>query len=267
MKTLRRRAPAQSRAPAQEHGLSRPRWCLAVVSAFIALAAAPAGAGPPFMIDDPDPTETGHWEIYAPVADFDGRGSDFAGSTGAEINYGAAPGVQLTLGLPLAMSHDRSGWQTGAGDIEGSVKLRVINNARSHVRVALFPGLTLPTATHGLGAGRVTGFVPVWAQYDRGPWSVFGGGGYAINPGAGRSDYWTGAIALSRAVGPKLVVGIEARRRGADEVGGSGETSLGIGVIRQLHGALRLLASGGPSFDDAGGPAGYHGFVAFGLYF
>ena len=68
-----------------------------------------AWAGPPFLTDDPEPTETGHWEIYGPFAESEGKGADFQGAVGTEINYGAAPGVQITLELPMAYSHDASG--------------------------------------------------------------------------------------------------------------------------------------------------------------
>jgi len=45
-------------------------------------AAGPALAGPPFLTDDPEPTEAGHWEIYAPALDAAGKGADFDGSLG-----------------------------------------------------------------------------------------------------------------------------------------------------------------------------------------
>lgn len=50
-----------------------------------------ASAGPPFLTDDPEPTETGHWEIYAPLLEAEGRGADFGGSAGIEINYVSQP--------------------------------------------------------------------------------------------------------------------------------------------------------------------------------
>src|SRR5207302_2807596 len=83
---------------------------------------APARAGPPFLTDDPDPTETGHWEIYAPALEAAGKGRDVEGSVGVELNYGPAPNVQLTLGLPAAYAHDASGSQFGAGDLRLSAK-------------------------------------------------------------------------------------------------------------------------------------------------
>ncbi len=226
-----------------------------------------AWAGPPFLTDDPEPTETGHWEIYGPFAESEGKGADYSGAVGVEINYGAAPGVQLTVELPVAYVHDAAGMKWGAGDVAVSVKYRFYHDEKAGFSVAAFPGLTLPTGSNGMGSGRVTALLPLWFQKDAGPWSVFGGGGYAINPGEGNRDYWTGGIAVTRQVTPKLLIGVEADRQGADTVGGNGSTSLGIGAIYQLKVPFRLLASGGPTFEDGGGAAGFHAFLALGLDF
>lgn len=225
-----------------------------------------ARAGPPFLTDDPEPTDTGHWELYAPYFEAEGRGRDFEGSAGAELNYGAAPDLQLTVGLPLAFSHNAGGWRWAAGDLELSAKYRFYHDEAAGLQIAVFPGLTLPTASRGMGAGRVTGLLPVWAQKDFGPWSLFGGGGYALNPGAGNRNYWTGGVALTRQLGQRLLLGIEVDRQGADQVGGRAATSLGIGAIYDLPGPFRLLASGGPVLEDGGGRA-FHSFIALGLDF
>ena len=63
------------------------------------------------------------------------------------------------------------------------------------------------------------------------------------------------------------MLGVEADRQGADTVGGSATTSLGLGAIYQLNTPFRLLASGGPTFEDGGGAAGFHAFVALGMDF
>jgi hypothetical protein len=243
--------------------LSRRRIALA-----LALAAVPAvaRAGQPFLTDDPEPTDLGHWEIYAPQLDLAGSGRDFDGALGAEISYGAAPNLQLSLGLPTVFTHDSRGWRWGAGDVEVSAKYRVYRDEAAGLQVAVFPGVTLPTASHGMGAGRVTALLPLWVQKDSGPWSVFGGGGYALNPGPGNRDYWTGGIAVTRQVSKRWLVGAELDRQGADSVGGRASTSAGVGVILDLAGPLRLLASGGPTWTDGGG-SGYHAFAALGLDF
>lgn len=225
-----------------------------------------AHAGPPFLTDDPEPTNTGHWEIYAPLFEAEGSGEDFEGAFGAEINYGPVKDVQLTVGLPVAYAHDATGWRSGVGDVAASVKYRFYHDEAANLQIAVFPGVTLPTASKGMGAGHVTALLPIWAQKDFGKWSVFGGGGYAINPGAGNRDYWTGGVAVTRQFGDRLLVGLEADRQGADNLAGSASTSLGIGAIYDLPGPLRLLASGGPTFDDEG-RKGFHAFAALGLDF
>lgn len=117
-----------------------------------------------------------------------------------------------------------------------------------------------------MSAGKVTGLLPVWAQKDMGDWSVFGGGGYAINPGAGNRDYWTGGVAVTRSFGG-TVIGVEADREGPSTYDGRASTSLGIGFIQPLGGRFRILGSGGPTFDDGPGKTGYHAFFAIGADF
>ena len=246
--------------------MSRARWTAATAAAAC-LAPCAAWAGPPFLTDDPEPTETGKWEIYAPAADAAGFGRDFEGSFGAELNYGAAPNVQVTVGLPVAFTHDERGHRTGRGDLELSVKYRFFNDEAAGLQIAVFPGLALPTAVHGLGAGRVTALLPVWAQKDAGPWTVFGGGGYAINPGPGNRNFWTGGLAVSRQVTKALLIGVEADRQGADTTDGHASTSLGLGAILQLKAPFRILGSAGPTFVDGQASAGFHVFVALGIDF
>ena len=168
--------------------------------------------------------------------------------------------------MPLSYAHSATGWRWGAGDLELSAKYRFYHDEDAGLQIAMFPGVTLPTASKGMGAGRVTALLPVWAQKDFGHWSIFGGGGYAINPGTGNRNYWTGGVALTRSFGERLLIGVEVDRQGADVVGGRATTSLGIGVIYDLPGPFRLLASGGPTLKDGGGRA-FHSFVALGLDF
>jgi hypothetical protein len=248
------------------NGLYPPARLLFILCALFS-AVAPAMAGPPFLTDDPVPTDTGHWEIYGPLIDADGRGAQIAGNSGLEVNYGAAPGVQLTFALPIAFSHDDPlGWHAGRGDLELSAKYRFYHNDAGF-SVAAFPGITLPTASSSLGNSKVTALLPIWAQQDIGPWSVFGGGGYAINPGPGNRDYWTGGLAVTRQISKRFLFGVEMTRDGADSVDSRARTNLGIGAIWNLKAPFRLLASGGPTLEDGGGKAGYHMFVALGLDF
>ena len=242
-------------------------WCAGRAVIFLAALQLPrmACAGPPFLTDDPEPTETHHWEIYAPLWEGDGTGKDFDGTVGAEINYGALKDVQITIGMSAAYHHDTTGWHTGAGDFGTSVKYRFYHNEAAGVQLAAFPGVSIPTGGRS-ETEHVTALLPIWAQKDFGNWSVFGGGGYAINPGKGRRDFWTGGVAITHQLTERLLVGVEADRQGPDEIEGQASTSLGLGVIYDLPGPFRLLASGGPTLDDGGG-TGFHGFAALGLDF
>jgi hypothetical protein len=238
---------------------------LGLIGLALLAAPFPAWAGPPFLTDDPEPTETGHWEIYAPLIEADGQGDDFAGAVGVELNYGAAPNLQLTVGIPVDFTRDAGGWRWGRGDLKLSAKYRIVHDEAAGLQIAVFPGVTLPTGRNDMGAGRVTALLPVWAQKDIGDWSVFGGGGYAINPGPGNRDYWTGGAAVTRRIGEKLLLGIEADRQGPDAVGGRASTRVGLGGIYKLKGPFRVLASGGPTFEDGERRAAFHMFLALGV--
>lgn len=247
-------------------GRALRRWsCCWLWSVALSMVSMTAWAGPPFLTDDPEPTETRHWEIYGPLLEGEGRGVDSEGSTGVELNYGPMRDLQITVGLPVAFAHDRGGMTWGAGDAAVSAKYRFYHDEKAGLSVAVFPGLTLSTATHALGEGRVTGFLPVWFQKDSGSWSYFGGGGYAIHPGPGNRDSWTGGLAVSKAVTERWLIGIEADRSGANTVDGSASTSLGVGSVCQLKSPFRVLASAGPTFDDGNSSAGFHFFAALGL--
>ncbi|HEU4696924.1 MAG TPA: hypothetical protein VFR92_08170 [Sphingomicrobium sp.] len=232
---------------------------------LLAAAAAPAWAGPPYLTDDPAPTDTGHWEIYGFTA-AEGHRSDIDTDAGFDLNYGAIKDVQLTATLPLSFTHAaQEGWHGGAGDAELAVKYRFVSDERSGFSAAIFPRVILPTASHSPGE-KARFLLPLWLQKDfAGGTSVFGGGGYMINPGAGNRDFWQGGIAVTQDVGKKLSVGAEVIRQGSDALGGTSQTRAGLGAIVQLTEHYALLFSGGPTWADH--RTGYHAYAALGLNF
>ncbi len=58
-----------------------------------------AAAGPPYLSDDPEPTDYRHFEIYTFNNGTVTR-SDTSGEAGLDINYGGAPNLQLTATIP-----------------------------------------------------------------------------------------------------------------------------------------------------------------------
>ena len=231
----------------------------------LASLAAPALAGPPYLTDDPAPTDRGHWEIYVFAAG-EGRRSIVDADTGLDLNYGAAPGVQLTATLPLSFSHTTDeGWRGGTGDAELAVKYRFFNDVDRGLSAAIFPRVILPTAAHAPGE-KTRLLLPIWLQKDfAGGTSLFGGGGLTINPGAGNRDFWQAGLALTHDVAKSLSVGAEITRQGADVDGGTSQTRAGIGAVAQLSDHYALLISAGPTWADH--RTGYHAYAALGLDF
>jgi hypothetical protein len=229
------------------------------------LAATPAVAGPPYDTDDPEPTELHHWEIYG-FGSVDGFGGSADGAAGLDLNYGAAPDVQLTATVPFDFETG-AGTHVGRGDLELGVKYRFLRREKAALSMAVFPRIILPTASRRFGTGRVQLLLPIWAQKDIGAWSVFGGGGYTINPGAGNRDFWQVGLAATHPVTQRLSLGAEAYRQGAEAVGTRATTRLGLGGIYKLGGPYSLLASGGPEFEDGRSAAGFHAYFALGLSF
>lgn len=236
--------------------------CYAMILALA--AAAPCLAGPPYITDDPEPTDLGHWEIYAFGAG-DGRGSDFDGNAGLDLNYGAVKDVQLTATLPLGITRGTgSDWRIGTDDLELGVKYRFLAVEQAGVSAAVFPRVILPTSSLASG-GKTRLLLPVWLQKDAGRTSIFGGGGYEINPGAGNRDFWQAGLAVTREVGRKASLGGEIAWQGRDADDSPAQTSIGLGTTVSLGGPFAFLFSAGPTWS--GGQTRYHFYSALGINF
>ncbi|HMI40037.1 MAG TPA: hypothetical protein VK485_02255 [Sphingomicrobium sp.] len=222
--------------------------------------AAPAFAGPPYETDDPEPTETGHWEIYA-FTSLEGRGANVDGTAGLDLNYGPVKGVQLTATLPIDYAHVKSaGWHSGAGDLELGVKYRFLDAPSQGVSMAVFPRVILPTSK---ASSRTRLLLPLWAQKDVGKTSIFGGGGIEINPGPGNRNFWLAGAAVTHAVSDRFSLGGEVTHQSADAVDARSATSLGLGTIIGLGDPFSLLLSGGPTWT--GGQTNFHAYTALAI--
>lgn len=225
-------------------------------------AATPAWAGPPYVTDDPEPTDTGHWENYVVVAGAHVPGQT-TGETGVDLNYGGAKDLQLSLSLPVDYDSSTSP-RFGFGDVRVSAKYRFAHQAKGGwlPDLAVFPEIDLPTASRGFGAGRVSLFLPLWAQKDFGAWSTFGGAGYRINPGPGRKNSWQFGWVATRQVTDRLQLGAEVYRQTSDTPDEGPTTAIGAGAIWRLSERFALLASGGPSLQAPPGQRSWSVFTA-----
>ena len=214
------------------------------------MGASAAIAGPPFITDDPEPVELHHWEVYT----FSAGAFDSHGATGQgpalEVNYGAAPNLQLHLIAPLAYDSPPAGPSIlGMGDTELGFKYRFVDPGKDDwfPQVGVFPLLEIPTgdAKRGLGAGYVQAFLPVWIQKDFGKWTTYGGGGYWINPGPGNRNFWYAGWLLQRQVTDRLTLGGEVFHTTSAQVGRPELTGFNLGGQYDFTEHYHLLFSGG----------------------
>ena len=236
---------------------------VAAVALFAAWST-PAVAGPPFFTDDPEPTDFGRWEIYGfGSGTFYRRGS--AGDGGYDINYGGARDLQLSAVLSLDYTHDPGNRaHVGVADTELGIKYRFVHQSKGSwlPDIGFFPKMELPTASQRFGSGRVGASIPVWAQKDMGKWSLFGGGGWTLNPGAGNRNYEFGGLALTRSMTRRLSIGGEVYHQTAAAIDTRSSTELGLGASWALTKKWSLIGSGGPLVQNHAIAGRYAAYVA-----
>ncbi len=234
------------------------RGAVALGIVAVIAVSSPALAGPPYLSDDPETTDVGHWEIYNFATGLGSPGAGgLAGEAGFDLNYGAAKDLQLTAVLPLAFgapsAFSENGLRGGPGDVELAIKYRFLHQSDGTWTpdVAVFPRLFAPTADRALGTGRVGLLLPIWAEKDFGPWSVFGGGGYQINPGLDQRNFWQGGGAISRSFGERLSLGAELYGQTRDTYNAAAYTTLNMAATYRLTRRWSLLGSAGPAWYRA----------------
>jgi hypothetical protein len=178
-----------------------------------------AFAGPPFQTDDPEPVNFKHWECYF-FSTYDATALGAATQGPAfELNWGAAPDVQLHVVVPAAATFPMGTPSAfGMGDTELGVKYRFIHETAHRPEIGIFPFIELPTGSPraGLGNGRTWYRLPVWVQKSNGPWTTYGGGGEALNSAPGMRNYTFGGWLLQRDLGKKLTLGGEVFAHGPE---------------------------------------------------
>jgi hypothetical protein len=242
------------------------RSALAIAAACL-LAPAVAGAGPPYVTDDPEPVGYLHWEFYLATQHELTRDGATGTAPHVEVNFGALPNLQLHLIAPLAYAHSSGGSTSyGPGDVELGAKLRFVEEDKWTPMVGTFPLVELPAGSEprGLGAGHLRVFIPLWLQKSFGPWATYGGGGYWINPGAGNQNYWYVGWQAQRQLSKVATVGGEVFYTTADRVGGDGNLRFNFGLVLDLTDHHHLLLSAGRSIE---GDTRFQGYFSYQLTF
>jgi hypothetical protein len=215
------------------------RW---ICCGLLALLAAPAIAGPPYVSDDPEPTEYRHFEIYTFSTGITTRSGGTTGESGIDFNYGAAPDLQLTATLPRGFDRPSGGGTTwGPDNIELAAKYRFLHQDGFGLDVSVFPRVFIPSGSNIIGDNRASLLLPIWIQKDwSGGWSAFGGGGCTVSEFRAVDSCQVGGV-LTYQLLPKLQIGAELFHQTADSSGTPASTSLGVGWRFDLNDNYHLL--------------------------
>jgi hypothetical protein len=249
-------------------GRSLPLCIVFLVLGFVCPTVSNAQAGPPYLTDDPDPVPLHHFEAYAfELSD----GTPAAGTALAgpsfEMNWGAAPNLQLHLVIPFVNVYTSSASAThGFGDIELGAKYKFFDETKHRPEIGVFPFIELPAgdASRGLGVGSAWYRVPVWIKKGFGNWSVYTGGGEVFAHGNDYKNYpFVGGL-LQRKVNNKLTLGGELFAHAAE---GSGPSAIGSATLADFGGFysltqhFQLMAAAGHSIVN--GPETYTYLAAY----
>jgi hypothetical protein len=239
------------------------RYGIVLVALAIFGAAGTVFGGPPFLTDDPEPVDYQNWEFYLASMHTDTSGDWSGTAPHIEINYGVITNVQLHLIAPLAYSAPKDGGaHFGYGDTELGIKYRFIQESDTIPQVGVFPLLEVPTGSEsdGLGSGHLQAFLPVWAQKGFGDWTIYGGGGYGINPGAGNRNWGFLGAVVQRQVTKNWLLGAELYERTKMQAGVHDDAAFNIGTVYDFTEHHHLLFSAGRSID---GPTRFQCYLAY----
>jgi hypothetical protein len=206
-------------------------------------------AGPPFLTDDPQPTDYQHWENYFFASGDHERGGYTIEGPAAELDYGAFPDTQLSLTASLTSVGGNTPHTSGFGDVELGVKYRFVHETNGWPQIAFYPAVFLPTgnAAHGLGNGRAIFRLPLWLQKSWGPWTTYGGGGATLNSAPGERNFGFAGWLLQRDLGERLTLGGEFYAQGRDADDDRGFVAFNFGGSCKLTDHFSLLTSAGHS--------------------
>jgi hypothetical protein len=232
----------------------RCAWRLLAICA-IALAAPQALAGAPFRTDDPEPVELGHFEFDGSSQGTRTTGGWSGFGPALEMNYGALPNLQLHADVVQGFAAPTGG-RTGfaLGDLELGVKYRFITPGEDDwfPQVAIFPLVEVPLGNQKLGfsTGHAQIFLPIWLQKDLDPWTIYGGGGYWINPGIGNRNFTFFGTALWRKLTERFSLGVEVFHQSSPADGVKDSTGFNVGAIYDVSENWHLLSSVGTGVQN-----------------
>jgi hypothetical protein len=198
-------------------------------------------AGPPYLSDDPEPTDFKHYEIYT-FSNGTVTRDGVTGEAGIDINYGGAPDLQLTATFPAGFDSSMgAGTRLGLSNVELAAKYRFLHQDTFGWDVAVFPRVFLPSPSKGVGDPDASLLLPVWVQKDwTKEWTTFGGGGCVFSTKSSK-DFCLAGVVLTHKITSNLQLGLELFHQTADSSGTPASTSIGLGAVYDLNDTYHLL--------------------------
>ncbi len=231
---------------------------------LVCLGCSSAGAGPPFMTDDPEPVPFHHYEFYL-FSTLDQSSDEYNAVLPAmEFNVGAAPNLQLHIVAPLQIHIPNEGaLNYGWGDVELGVKYRFVKEKGWRPQIGIFPMFEIPTGNsqRNLGNGSLWTKLPIWIQKSHAPWTSYGGGGYIINHAPGMRNHSFFGWQLQREINQHLTLGGEWFNPGKESPMSRNTHIFNLGGFYNFKEGFSLLFTAGHTF--AGDP---HVVAYGGLY-
>lgn len=225
-------------------------------------------AGPPFQTDDAEPVDYGHYEIFIAAE----QTRTVQGKSGSlplvELNYGASPDLQLSIGFPFAFdnsAHQSS--QHGIGDAELSAKYRLVHETDDAPMISIFPRIVIANgdADKNLGNGATQFFLPVWIEKKWNDWQSYGGGGYWINRAAESKNHWFFGWELQRRISSRWTFGGEIFHSTEEVPGEGSSTGFNMGAIFDIDEYNHLMFSAGRGLTNINMSNQLSSYVAYQL--
>jgi hypothetical protein len=211
---------------------------------LVAVLGGSVEAGPPYVTDDPEPTDTGHWENYLYSQGASTASQSLRAQAGIEINYGAAENTQLSWSVPLNPNPGPGGMGVVWAPFGGGVKYRFIQEDEDGWRpqVGFFPQVFIPVGPLNRGAP-VTELLPIWMQKTVGKWQAFGGAGYTFNSGTGNRNFAIYGAALQYQLTEDFSVGGELFGQTSDSVHDRAATAAGVAAQYDFNKLWHVVGS------------------------
>lgn len=225
-----------------------------------------ACADSPYLTDDPETVEPGHYELYIASQETKTENGRSGTLPHVEFNYGLMPDVQLHVLIPMSFNQPPGGQHTyGLGDAEIGIKYRFVQETDSLPMVGIYPILVSSSgdAAKNLGNGGTQLFLPVWLQKRWGDWQSNAGVGYWINHAPDAENHWYSGWQLQRDLSEQWTLGGELFHLTEQQRGQGASTGFNLGATYNVDAHNHLMFSAGRALVNANRTNQFSSYVAY----